>query len=178
MDTFIECMISKKKTAKDRLKILGVIILAIALCIVVGFLITITPKLMFLLWIFVVAIIWYGVYIVISRQNVEHEYSFTNGELDIDTIYSKRRRVHVLSVKVREFTICAPAYNERFKEQYLDVSDMKKYYYMAANMHNQKLYFADFLQNGDRVRLYFEPTDKLIEAIKFFNPRNVFLLDE
>ena len=178
MDTFLEYMIKRKRNAKDIAKIFGSIIGAVAACVAVGFFISISPLWMFIPWFLVAFFVWYGVYIIISRQNVEYEYSFTNGELDIDAIYSKRRRVHILSVKVREFDICAPVYDERFAQQYIDVSGVKNYYKVAGSMESQNVYFADFMQNGDKVRLYFEPPKKMAEAIKRFNVRNVFLPEE
>ena len=173
MDTFIEYMVKRKRTGTDLLKIFGTIIGAIVLCIILGFLVTITPQMLFLLWFALAVAVWYGVYISVSRQNIEYEYTFTNGELDIDAIYSKRRRVHLLTVRAKEFTICAPAYDERFKEQYLNVSGIKHYYKTVSRMDSEAVYFADFLLNGDRVRLFFEPSGRMIEAIKRFNMRNV-----
>ena len=178
MDTFIEYMISRKRSAKDVAKIFGAIIGALAICVGIGFFIAISPQWMFILWFLAAALVWYGVYIIISRQNVEYEYSFTNGELDIDAIYSKRRRVHLLSVRARDFSICAPVYDERFSQQYLDVAGVKNYYKAVGSIESQKAYFADFMQNGDKVRLYFEPPKKMVEAIKRFNVRNVFLPEE
>ena len=173
MDTFIEYMVKRKRTGTDLLKIFGTIIGAIVLCIILGFLVTITPQMLFLLWFALAVAVWYGVYNIVSRQNIEYEYTFTNGELDIDAIYSKRRRVHLLTVRAKEFTICAPAYDERFKEQYLNVSGIKHYYKTVSRMDSEAVYFADFLLNGDRVRLFFEPSGRMIEAIKRFNMRNV-----
>ncbi len=173
MDTFIEYMVKRKRTGTDLLKIFGTIIGAVVLCIILGFLVTITPQMLFLLWFALAVAVWYGVYIIVSRQNIEYEYTFTNGELDIDAIYSKRRRVHLLTVRAKEFTICAPAYDERFKEQYLNVSGIKHYYKTVSRMDSEAVYFADFLLNGDKVRLFFEPSGKMIEAIKRFNMRNV-----
>lgn len=178
MDTFVEYLIRKKKTGMDLFKIFGTILLAIFLCVLIGFLVTITPKELFLLWFAVAVAVWYGAYILVSRQNIEYEYTFTNGELDVDAIYSKRRRVHVLTVRAKEFSICAPAYEERFKEQYLDVKNIKRYYRAVGCMESENVYFADFLLNGDRVRLFFEPPKKMAEAIKRFNIKNVHVRGE
>ena len=178
MDTFIEYMVKKKKTGTDLLKILGVVAAALLLTVAFGFLVTITPRELFLLWFAIVVALWYGVYIIVSRQNIEYEYTFTNGELDIDAVYSKRRRVHLLTVRVKEFIFCAPAYDEHYKEQYLNVSGIKRYYKAAGRMDSDNVYFADFLLNGDKMRLFFEPSKKMIEAVKRFNMRNVHVRGE
>lgn len=178
MDTFIEYIISKKKTYVDALKTIGIIIGAIAICFVLGFCVAISKSWLFMLWFALGVAVWYGVYILISRMNVEYEYIFTNGELDIDAIYSKKRRVHILSVRAKEFSICAPAYDERYKDSYLDVKNIKKYYYTCADMNSGNLYFADFLQNAERVRLYFQPPLKMVEAMRRFNIKNIHIIGE
>lgn len=178
MDTFVEYMVKKKKGTKEILKIFLSVTGAILLSIIIGFLVTITNKIFFIAWFAVVVAVWYGVYVIISRQNIEYEYSFTNGELDVDSIYSKRRRVHLLTLRVREFDICAPAFDERFRDAYINAGDIKKLYQTASSIESDRLYFADFLLNGDKVRLLFEPSDKMIEAIKRFNVRNVYLKEE
>ena len=173
MDTFVEYMVKKKRDGADRLKIFGAILAALALTFIFGLLVTITDSMLFILWFALAVTVWYGVYVIISRQSIEYEYTFTNGELDIDAIYSKRRRVHLLTVRVRMFDICAPAYDESFKKEYLDVKNIKRMYKYASSMHTEKLYFADFLLNGDKVRLCFEPSDKMVEGMKLFNPRSI-----
>ena len=45
-------------------------------------------------------------------------------------------------------------------------------------MDSDNVYFADFLLNGDKMRLFFEPPKKMIEAIKRFNMRNVHVRGE
>lgn len=178
MDTFIEYMVRKKKTAVDIVKIFTAIAGAVVLSAVIGFLVTITPSVMFVVWFAVFVALWYGVYVIISRQNIEYEYTFTNGELDIDAIYSKRRRVHTLSVRVRDFSFCAPVYDEAYRQQYLDVRGIKRVYSLAGDMESENVYFADFLMNGDKMRLNFEPSEKMIGAIKRFNIKNVHLRGE
>lgn len=178
MDTFIEYMVKKKKTGKDIAKIFAAIAGAVVLSAVIGFLVTITPSVIFAVWFALLAAMWYGVYVIISRQNIEYEYTFTNGELDIDAVYSKRRRVHVLTVRVRDFSFCAPAYDSRYESRRLDVSGVKHNYALAGDASGENVYFADFLMNGDKMRLDFEPSRKMIEAIKQFNMRNVHLKDE
>ncbi len=175
MDTFIEYMVKKKRDGADWLKIFGAIFGALAITFVLGFLVTITDSMLFILWFALCVVVWYGVYIVISRQNIEYEYTLTNGELDVDAIYSKRRRVHLLTVRVRSFDMCAPAYDEKYKNEYLGVKEIKRIYKYAGSMDSSNLYFADFLQSGDKVRLCFEPSKKMIEAIRLFNPKNVHI---
>lgn len=175
MDTFTEYMVAKRKNASDWLKIFAAIVGALALSVALGFVAAISDSMLFMLWFALFVVAWYGVYVIISRQNIEYEYTFTNGELDVDAIYSKRRRVHILTVRVRTFDICAPVFDEKYKDRYLAAKNIKYIYKVASSMESERLYFADFLQNGDTVRLCFEPSDKMIEGIQRFNPKNVYI---
>ena len=178
MDIFLEYMVKKKKDAADYFYIAAMILSGIITSVLVlyisAFFISYTMGLQFL----VVAFIWYGVCILIRRRNVEYEYSFTNGVLDVDAIYAKRKRSHILTVKARDMLLCAPVYSGRFQEQYLNVKGLKRSYLAVRSMGERGLYFADFITNAERVRLIFGPPHNMISNMKKYNPNNIHLLDE
>lgn len=178
MDTFVEYMVKKRKSGADYAKTAAIVVGALLLCAILGFFVTITPKELFILWFAVMVAVWYGAYVFISRQNIEYEYTLTNGEFDVDAVYSKRRRVHLLTIRVKEIIFCAPAYDEQYKDRYLNTSGIKRYYKLAGKMDSKNLYFADFMMNGDNMRLLFEPSEKMIEAMKRYNARGVHVLGQ
>ena len=45
----------------------------------------------------------YGTYFYVQNTDVEYEYTFTNGELDIDKIIAKKRRKSLVSVDISKF---------------------------------------------------------------------------
>lgn len=97
MDTFVEQIIKRKKQPKDVLIIVGILLAAVIvaavvvlLCLTVPFLTLFIPILLFG--------IGYLTWWLLTNQNVEYEYSITNGDIDIDRIVARRKRKRVVSV--------------------------------------------------------------------------------
>ncbi len=95
MDTFIELIVKKKKTALDVLFIF-VLLLAALLVSSVAFLLLRTLGLLIAFGAF------YGAWWLIGTRNIEFEYSVTNGDVDIDQIIAKRKRKRLVSVSGRK----------------------------------------------------------------------------
>lgn len=101
MDTFVEQIIVKKKGPKEIAVITGTIVLAVILVFV-------------LLWFFNVfslvfdILIVYGAWWLITGQNIEYEYSVTNGDIDIDQIIAQRKRKRVVSVAGSKIETAGP----------------------------------------------------------------------
>ena len=78
-DIFVEEMVVRRKTTLNLLISVGIVALAVAVALVI--------------WLFIpfigsalTVIVLFAAYLGIKFQYVEYEYSFTNGELDIDKI--------------------------------------------------------------------------------------------
>jgi hypothetical protein len=111
MDTFIEKIIVRKKTAKDYLMIVGVLFGGIVLFFALQLIEFLRP-----FFIIIVAAIVYFIYQVVIARNIEYEYIVTNGELDIDMIIAQKRRKRVFSANCKDFDILAKlkgGYNDR-----------------------------------------------------------------
>ncbi len=91
MDTFVEQIIVKRKSGKEIAIIVGTL-LAAAILAVILFLFLFTYSLLLDL------LLGYGAWWLITNQNVEYEYSLTNGDIDIDQITAQRKRKRVVSV--------------------------------------------------------------------------------
>lgn len=85
MDTFVEQIVAKKKGAKEIAVIAGTIFLIVVLVFVLF---------MFLGYFSLVIdmLLIYGAWWLITSQNIEYEYSVTNGDIDIDQIIAQRKR--------------------------------------------------------------------------------------
>ncbi len=92
-DIFVEQIIRKQKTSKEYAIMAGVIAGGLVLILLVMMI----PLLRFFLA-FIICGVGYGVWWMIISQNIEYEYSVTNGDIDIDQIIGKRRRRRVVSV--------------------------------------------------------------------------------
>lgn len=105
MDTFVEQIIIKKKTALDYLIVIAVSLVTLAL---VFFIITkfniIFPLCVLIVW---------GAWWLITGRNMEFEYSITNGEMDIDCIIARRRRKRLTSVTCSKVEAYGPLKPEK-----------------------------------------------------------------
>lgn len=176
MDMFCEHMIKKQKDTKDILIIISLILAGILISSA-GFVLAalFASEFAFTVYVVVLIVLWYFVYVFITRRNVEYELTLTNGELDVDAIYSKKRRVHILSARVREFEICAPINDEEYKNQFSNIENIKKIYSAQSMSKYATVYFADFYLNAEKVRLIFEPSKKMIDRMKVYNDKKIHI---
>ena len=100
MDTFVEQIVKKQKGGKEyaiiAATILGALVLG-ALSLMLG---------MFAALLLVG--IGYGAWWLITSQNVEFEYSVTNGDIDISQIIAQRNRKIIVSVAGEKIESMAP----------------------------------------------------------------------
>ncbi|HHV74717.1 MAG TPA: hypothetical protein GXX41_08815 [Thermoanaerobacterium sp.] len=167
MDIFIEKLVKKQKTSKDMLKALGLILLSL---VVVFFIIPLIPFVKGFLIFFIVAIPFFAYY-VIKSQNIEYEYAYTNGELDVDRIVAESRRKRLLSVDCKDFEIVAKVSSDKYSDEYRKIPNKVE---AVSSMTSPDVYFAVFENGGKRTILYFEPNDKMIEAMWKYIPRKFF----
>ena len=95
MDNFAEYMVKKRPDSRDNAKRAGIIALAVVLCAASVFLVFVTHVPFILL---ITCAIIYGAYFLITGTSVEYEYAVTNGEMDVDKIIARRKRVHLITV--------------------------------------------------------------------------------
>lgn len=169
MDVFLEYIVPRKKGTKEILKIVG-IMLAMLILLTVSAILIITPLsgISFLL----AAGVVYGAYYLISGQNVEYEYIVTNGEIDVDRIINRRKRKRIITVHSRTFDIVAPVGSPEHKGE--ENASVTQVIDASSGSDNGKAYYAIFSKDGQRFKLIFEPTEKMLEVFKTFVPRNVF----
>ena len=104
-DLYSELLVKKKQTAKDLVVKYGLI--ALTVIMVLGGLV--------LNVLLLVPAIALGIacYFVIPKTDLEYEYLFVNGELDIDMIMSKSKRKRVKSLQLAEADLVAPLKSHR-----------------------------------------------------------------
>lgn len=157
MDLFNEYIIERKKSYKEYIKIVGMIL---------GTLVLIFAAISFSrylqsFFLLLVAGIIYLLYIGVTSMSVEFEYSVTNGDVDIDKIVARRKRTRIVSVHSRTFEYFAPLISENMNV-YNDQSITKRID-ATSNTGNDKVYFAIYYKNQDKICLTFEPTEKMLD---------------
>ncbi len=98
-DMYKEILVKKKMSVGNKL-LKGVMITLTVLLVVVGFVI----------WPLLIAGVALGVvsFFVVPKLDVEYEYLYVNGELDVDAIYSKQKRKRIGSYDMVNLEVAAP----------------------------------------------------------------------
>ena len=110
-----------------------------------------------------------AVWILWRRAYREYEYIFTDGTLDIDIIFNRSSRKHVASFDVKQARLIAPSDDEKNKA--LIEGKYEKTIYAGAGEITPSTYVL-LGQLGDKTcKLYFDPTEELLKAIKHSAPR-------
>ena len=91
----------------------------------------------------------------------EFEYSFINGDLDVDMIRGKRKRSTVFSVSWRDIVLMAPAgtRQEALQESFTRTLDAS-----VGPRDPDRWFFIVQRQDGTRELVYLSPNDRLLEA--------------
>lgn len=102
------------------------------------------------------------------RLNIEYEYVFCDGQLDFDKIMGGAKRKTVLRIDFDNVEIVAPKGSHALDSyQQLKVKDFSSY------NPEVKPYVIVTSNNGEMLRLYFEPSEKMLEVMKLKAPRKI-----
>ena len=155
VDIFKEQLVKRTPTGKDKLIRVGVIfgiflVLFISMSIVPAFGMVITIA------------VGFGAYIFLGRLKREYEYSFTNGELDIDVIYNRSSRKRVFSGNVRNFELMAHVDDPSHQNSFSSANEVKDY---STGITSDRSYAFLTNYNSKRQKIIIEPNNELLEAM-------------
>ncbi len=168
MDNFAEQLVKSNPTGADRIKNFALVFIGLFAVIALAGLgiLTIGSGIISLV-LFLAAIgAGFGTYLLFRNTKVEYEYTFTNGELDIDKIINQTKRKEMLTISVSKFTAFGKYTNEIPEE----TSDMTIVFATDNIVENE--YFADFQHESyGNTRLVFVPNERMLSNIvKFLHP--------
>lgn len=158
-DFYTEQLIKKQTSSKDTLKKVGLIAVTV-LSVFIAFMI---PAGIILPVVLIVIDV-----LVIRSLNVEYEYAFVNGDLDIDKIMNKARRKRVFSVDVEQMELLAPV----GAVELMPYKKVKTYDYTSGNK-NAKVYALVSSDKGEVRQILFEPNETIVEGFFVKAPRKV-----
>ncbi|AIS52964.1 hypothetical protein TKV_c18140 [Thermoanaerobacter kivui] len=167
MDIFIEKLIKRQKTLKDALFSIGVILATFVIVFLVIPVIPIVRN----FWIFFLLLFGYIAYYLIRSRNIEFEYALTNSDFDVDKIIDQKRRKPILSIDCRNFEIVAKVNSDKFTN---DIKNIKNRIEAVSSMSSPNVYFAVFENKGVKTVLFFEPDEKMLDAMWRYIPRKLF----
>ena len=162
-DNFIEQLVKRRATLGTKIKKAGLVFLTLFIIIVV---LRFIPTALFL----AVAITVGLDVFLFGRMNVEYEYVYYEGDLDIDRITNKSSRKKMFTASVKDMDVIAPTNSqELLGYQHLKVID-----YSTGEAGN-KTYELVTKKGSEKVRVRFEPKEEMLEAMKSIAPRKVIL---
>ena len=161
MDNFAEQLVKKNETSSDKTRRVMIIVVGVLFTIALGVL-SLTQlgnPIMSLLGFALAAAAGYGTYYFVQNSYVEYEYTYTNGELDVDKIIAKKKRRELLSTNIRQFTDFGK-YTDGMEES----ADMTVI--LATDNIAAHEYYADFTDESvGSARLIFAPDERMLENI-------------
>lgn len=166
-NSYTEVLVKKEHRATDTLVKYGMYALT-AVFIVAGLLFS--P----VIWVLAVAML-IGCYFVIPRTDLEYEYLFVNGEMDIDMIMSKMKRKKVCTISMSDVEIVALTTSHRLdfyhNNQKLTVKD-----YSSGNS-THKRYSMIVREKETLKEIIIESDEYLCDLMKKNSPSKVFLAE-
>ena len=104
-----------------------------------------------------------------KRFDLEYEYIYYNGDIDIDVIKGKIKRKRMFSVNAKTLEVLAPTGSIELQQ----FSNLKSYD-CSTNTGNQT-YEMVFMKGDRKVKVIFEPKESIVQGMRLFAPRKVFL---
>ncbi len=162
MDTFVEQLVTIKKTGKTWCAYLGIALAAIILMTAVY----VFPYTRGLFIVFD-AMILFGAYKLYSMLTVEYEYIITNSSMDIDKIIAKSSRKRIVS-----FDLAAVQRIEKYNGNI--PADISNDCFFVCNKTDPNAYLLIYKSEGKPQKSFvFAPDERMIGAMKNFLPRHL-----
>lgn len=168
MDVFIEYMVKRKKTALDYAKIFGIFVFGFVLIGVVSVVFAAIPFITSFILLAIAAVI-YAMYFLISSVNVEYEYILTNVELDVDSIMNQKRRKRLATFSIKQLEAWGKGSDHSFSK-YMESKSLKKIY-ACIDAKDPDVYFVVYNNDDEKAMLLFNPNEKILKRIEFYNPQ-------
>ena len=167
MDHFAEQLVKKQQGSAAKTRYMALLICGILLVIAIVLLSLVLGAPLTFVGFLLAAAVGYGIYFKLQEMDVEYEYTFTNGELDVDKIIAKKKRKEMLTVNVSKFSEFS-----RYSDDLPETEDMTVV--IASDNIASNEYYADFEHDEyGKTRLIFSPNEKMIENIKTALPRSL-----
>lgn len=163
MNEHIELLISSRQSSGHKAAKIALIVATV----VAAILFFMTQSILVLL---VAVAAGFGAYYLGLRSEIEYEYAITESDMDVDAIFSKQTRKHIITLDLKKMEVCAPI-NSYHLDEYKN-RQYKSADYSSRNPENQKNMYVMYY-NGEK-KFIFELDDRFVNAIYNQAPRKVF----
>jgi len=162
-DLFTELLVPKKQTTVQKLtKVLLIVftVLAFAFALIIPYFIFAGLAMVLADWYF------------LPKLNVEYEYSYVSGTLDIDKIFSKSSRKRAASFELSKMEVMAQSESHRL-DDYKNVTTVLDYTSGDPKDHDRFYTFVFPMEKG-RTKVMIMPNENILKDMKRRMPSKVF----
>ena len=164
-DLYSELLVKRDQTIADKL-VRGGMIALVVLCALAGILLT--PLLLFAAMILGIA-----AYFILPYTDLEFEYLFITGDLEVTKIMAKSKRKKLKTLKLSECDLMAPLNSHRM-DYYNSNQKLKIQDFSSGNPEHKR--FAIIARDGaDTCKVIIEPDETLAKTMRNTAPSKVFL---
>ena len=156
MDTFVEQLVKKKKSAGQILAIVGIILAAVFLLAVSVIFISVVGAFAA----FVIVGVFYGAWYLLTAQNIEYEYCVTNGDIDIDRIVAQRKRQRIVSVSGKKVESAGRYVPEKWAGRQMDRTVIAA----PSDREDNLYYFTYHSKKRGHTLVVFQPDDRVKDS--------------
>lgn len=162
-DMYSEIMVKRITPTSDKVK-KAALIGGTAVCFAAGVVIA---------WPLLLAAVVLGIitYLMIPRFDLEYEYLYVNGEIDIDKIMGKQKRKRCASYDIENLEIMAPS-NSHALDSYVNNKDIRIRDYTSLDPQVSS-YSLVFNQEKQRELVKLELNENVVGEIRRLAPRKV-----
>lgn len=116
-------------------------------------------------------LIWLDI-IIFRQTDIEYEYQFISGDLDIDVIYGRSKRKRARKFDMRTIEVLAPLNSDKLQYTHNN-SGIKVLDFSSGYIDRPKYAFVIPSNEEGTLKVVFEPSENLIDAIKYVSPSKV-----
>lgn len=159
----VELLMKRKKKTSDTMKEIGAVLGGILIIVISMLLIPPFGIFGFLLFFFA--------FYLHKKHDIEYEYIYVNGDMDVDQIMSKTRRSHVHAVNFRQAMVVAPIHSTHIKEY---SGKIKEIVDVTTLYPDREVYAAIIEKEKGLEKVLFEPNEEILQGIRQIIPRKLF----
>lgn len=169
MDSLVECLVQRRLTGKALAGRCAIVFLD-GLIAFVGVVVLMFSNLLAVIVFLVFLLMGLLTWLVFRSTNVEYEYDYFEGELDIDKILNRSTRKKAASFNLGKMDFMAPSDSARFG----GVNNRTRYDYSVCDDSVKSYIAVVYDSKNNACELKFTPNEELLAAIKKSYPRKVY----
>lgn len=160
MDSFKELLVTRKPNNTVFLKRTVIFIAALLIAVVLFIILNVMSLVL-------IALLFWGAYLLIKNFDVEYEYICTNGDLDIDKITAKSRRKRLISIDLKNVLYFGLLNDKNLNKDYSIIDAT------SGESENESYFIQCKDTKYGMCNVLITPDEDMLEVIKTYLPRTI-----